>query len=78
MKDFILAAFPFVIMGISIIVIVVNSKKNKENYISEGMVLGMSFGLLFGTAFSNSYLGLFLSIGMLLGEMIGSTIKKNK
>ena len=30
MKDFILAAFPFVIMGISIIVIVVNSKKIKK------------------------------------------------
>lgn len=78
MKDFILAALPFVIMGISVAIIIVNSNKNKEAYISEGMCLGMSFGLLLGTSFGNEHTGLFLSLGMLIGEAIGSFIKKDK
>lgn len=76
MKDFILAALPFIITGISIIIITVNSKKNKENYIPEGMCIGMSFGLMFSNLFNSNYMGLSLSIGMLLGEVIGSFIKK--
>ena len=35
MKDFILTALPFIIIGISVAVIIVNSNKNKETYISE-------------------------------------------
>lgn len=46
-------------MGISIVIITVNSKKNKENYIPEGMCLGMCFGLLFSNLFNSSnYMGL--------------------
>ena len=56
MKDFILVAFPFVIAGISIAIIVVNcNKENKElekgTYISEGMCIGMCIGLLIGSLF---------------------------
>ena len=53
MKDFILAALPFIIIGISVAIIIVNNKKNKskESYICEGMCFGMSFGLLLGTLF---------------------------
>ena len=78
MKDFILTSLPFIIIGISVAVIIVNSNKNKETYISEGMCLGMSFGLLLGTSFGNEHIGLFLSLGMLIGEAIGSFIIKNK
>lgn len=44
MKDFILAALPFVIMGISFAIIIVNNHKNKNKgtYTTEGMCLGMS------------------------------------
>lgn len=84
MKDFILAALPFIIMGISIVIIVINSKKNKENkeskekesYILEGMCFGMSAGLLLETQFLNEYMGMFLSLGMLIGEAIGFYIRK--
>ena len=80
MKDFILAALPFVIMGISFAIIIVNNHKNKNKgtYTIEGMCLGMSFGLLLGTLFSSEYNGLFLSLGILIGEAIGSFIKKGK
>ena len=79
MKEFIFAALPFIVIGISIIIIMVNKKnKGKESYISEGMCLGMSFGLLVGTLFSNKYLGMSISLGMLIGETIGSYIKKDK
>lgn len=34
MKDFIMAAFPFVIAGIGVIVIIMNAKKNKKKYLT--------------------------------------------
>ena len=81
MKDFILAALPFVLIGISIAVIIVNANKNKskgkETYICEGMSIGMCFGVTVGSLIPE-HLGLFLSLGMLIGEAIGSFIKKNK
>ena len=51
MKDFILATLPWIIIGISVAIIVVNNNKvntkktSKETYISEGLCLGMSFGV---------------------------------
>lgn len=78
MKDFILTSLPFIIIGISVAVIIVNSNKNKETYISEGMCLGMSFGLLLSNLFSSEHMGLSLSLGMLIREAIGSFIKKDK
>ncbi|MGN0973589.1 MAG: hypothetical protein ACI4OT_02475 [Bacilli bacterium] len=81
MKDFVLAALPFIIMGISIAIIVVNcNKENKKSekgtYINEGMCIGMSIGLLLGNLFDDGHLGIFLGLGMLIGEAIGSGIKK--
>lgn len=81
MKDFILATLPWIIIGISVAIIVVNNNKvktkktSKETYISEGLCLGMSFGVLLGSLYSE-HLGIFLSLGMLIGEAIGSCIKK--
>ena len=81
LADFILTALPFVIVGISIAIIVVNcNKENKKlekgTYISEGMCIGMSIGLLLGNLYDDGHLGIFLGLGMLIGEAIGSGIKK--
>ena len=75
MKDFIMAALPFVILGICVIVIIINRKDSKKTYISEGMCLGMSFGVMISSMFSNNY-GLGISLGMFVGEAIGSLILK--
>lgn len=75
MKEFIMACLPFVIMGVAVVIVIVNSKKNKKNYITEGMILGMSFGLMISNYF-NGNMGLGLSLGMLIGEAIGSFVKK--
>lgn len=77
MKDFIMSALPFVIAGICVIVIVMNSKKNKENYLLEGMTLGMCFGLMIGNLFDGN-IALGLSLGMLVGEAIGASVKRKK
>ncbi len=75
MKEFIIACLPFVVMGVAVVIVIVNSKKNKKNYITEGMILGMSFGLMISNCFDGN-MGLGLSLGMLIGEAIGSFVKK--
>lgn len=79
MKEFLLAALPFIICGIAVIVILKNTKKqtSKDNYLVEGMCLGLAFGSMIGAMFP-SQLGLCLSLGMLIGEAIGSYFKKDK
>ena len=79
MKEFLLAALPFIICGMAIIVILMNTKKqkSKDNYLAEGMCLGLAFGSMIGALFP-SQLGLCLSLGMLIGEAIGSYFKKDK
>ena len=76
MKDFIEMALPFIIMGVSVIVVCINFKKNKKNYLTEGMCLGMSFGLMFSNLFETNQTSLCLGLGMLVGEAIGSCIKR--
>lgn len=91
MKDFIMAALPWVIMGISIAILVTNASKVKkaiksnttdkeetkkdDNYMSEGMCIGMSLGVVFGTT-GIFDLGTGISLGMLVGLVIGMYIKK--
>ncbi|MDO5812064.1 MAG: hypothetical protein Q4Q31_03110 [Bacillota bacterium] len=79
MKEFLFAALPFILCGLAIIVILMNTKKqtSKDNYLIEGMCLGLVFGSMIGALFS-SQLGLCLSLGMLIGEAIGSYFKKDK
>ena len=76
MKDFIEMALPFIIMGVSVIVVCINFKKNKKNYLTEGMCLGMSFGLMFNNLLDGNQASLCLGLGMLVGEAIGSCIKR--
>lgn len=79
MKEFLFATLPFILCGLAIIVILMNTKKqtSKDNYLVEGMCLGLAFGSMIGVLFS-SQLGLCLSLGMLIGEAIGSYFKKDK
>ena len=76
MKDFTQIALPFIIMGVSILVVFINAKKNKKNYLTEGMCLGMSFGLMFNNLLDGNQTSLCLGLGMLVGEAIGSCIKR--
>lgn len=79
MKDFIFAAMPFVVVGICIAILCVNSKKmhadGKKNYLTEGMCIGSCLGVAFSTAMQIN-LGLGISLGMLLGETVGMFIKE--
>lgn len=79
MKEFIMAALPFIILGLCIIIIIKFNMddKNKDNtYILEGMGLGMSFGLMIGSALKYD-IGLCLSLGMIIGEVIGYSLTKD-
>ena len=80
MKDFILAALPFIVIGVCIAVLAANHGKIKEsknkNCLEEGMCLGMCFGVAISTALDLN-LGLGISLGMLIGETVGMFIKKD-
>ena len=62
--EFILAALPFILIGLSIGIARVNKSKNNTSYI----VLAMGFGIAIGSAIG--YLSIGKSLGMLLGEII--------
>ena len=73
--DFIRAALPWVLIGLSVAVLLAkngNQKdKKKEDYGVEGMCLGMCFGVALG-----GNMGIGMSLGMLIGLTVGSFIKK--
>ena len=75
MKDFILAALPFFIIGICLAVICANFKSDKKTYCTEGMSIGMCVGVALSSTF-NMNIGLGISLGMLIGEAIGIFIEK--
>ena len=75
MKDFVLAALPFIIIGICLAIIFANGNKYKQTYCSEGMAMGMCFGVAISTVLHIN-LGLGISIGMLIGEAIGISKEK--
>ena len=75
MKDFAFAALPFIIIGICIAIICVNSKNNEKTYMSEGLAIGMCFGVAVASALHINF-GLEVSIGMLIGEAVGISMKK--
>ena len=78
MKEFIISALPFVIIGICLAIIFANFKEKKNTYCSEGMSIGMCLGLVLSTTLKFN-IGLGLSLGMLIGETVGILIeKKNK
>lgn len=80
MKDFILAALPWILIGIAIAIICVSMNTHNvgktKNYLTEGLCIGICFGLTLSFAiFISQALG--TSLGMLLGVTIGIMIKKN-
>ena len=75
MKDFILSALPFIIIGICLAIIFANNKKEKNTYCSEGMALGMCFGVAMASALKIN-MGLGISLGMLIGETVGMLKEK--
>lgn len=81
MKDFILAALPWLAIGLCLAIFFArnakNDKKTADNYGSEGMSIGMCIGVALGTLFDGG-VGIGISAGMLLGLCIGSGIPKNK
>lgn len=77
MKDFILAALPFIIVGLCLAVILANGDHKQNNYSAEGMCIGMCLGSSLSCALSIN-MGLSLSLGMLIGETVGLLIKKEE
>lgn len=75
------AVFPWLIIGISIIVIVVNNKKKESNYLVHGMIYGTLLGSIIGLTLKyiiklKADVGLYIAICSLLGEVLGTLIKK--
>ena len=70
MKDFILSALPFIVIGICLAIICANFKNEKKTHCSEGMAIGMCFGVAISSALHIN-LGIGISLGMLIGEAIG-------
>jgi len=78
MKEFMMAALPWICIGIAIALFAVNhgaikiakdSDKKYSNYMTEGMCLGMCVGTALG--------GNGLIYGMLVGMAIGMCIKRS-
>ncbi len=67
MQDFVMAALPWVCLGLSI---ALWAAQKQDSFTSGGMCLGMCFGLLLGTSY--------LSYGLLAGTIIGMIISKVK
>ena len=90
MKEFLLAALPWIALGVSLALICANYSKNKKskaagtdedqkqpdgNYMTEGICFGMCAGVVLSTV-GIIELGLGISLGMLLGIVVGRNIKK--
>ena len=79
--DFVMAALPWLTMGLMLAIFAVkeNSRKNnpekEDNYGSEGMALDMYFDTAIASAMKQD-IGLGISIGMLMGLAVGTSMKK--
>lgn len=74
MQDFIMAALPFIIIGVCLAVFFANPRK-KKSYMTEGLCFGMSLGVAAAPLFGGN-MGLCLSLGMLAGVVAGMQIPK--
>lgn len=87
--DFLLAALPWLTIGLVLAVFFARSARNarngkketdekpKDDYGILGMCLGMSIGSALGISMGN-HTGIGISLGMLIGLVIGSSIKKEE
>ena len=74
--SFLKNVLPFIIFGLSVVVIVVNINR-KNTYLSEGMLFGIALGGIVGYGFKFR-MELCISLGMIVGEAVGSLIVKKK
>lgn len=80
MMDFLLAALPWIVMGLSLAIFFANGggkKEKQDTYGTEGMCIGMCLGTALGAVFGYNT-GLGISMGMLLGLAVGSSIRKEE
>lgn len=78
MMDFIVAAFPWLVMGLSLAVALVNLNRTKaNNYGMVGMLFGMSIGLTLASSLPFSR-GNCMAMGMMLGLALGSCFEWSK
>ena len=75
MKDFILAALPYILIGLSLAVLFANCRRSEKSYLTEGMCIGICLGVALSTSL-NLNLGFSISFGMLAGETAGMLLKK--
>lgn len=81
MRDFVMAALPWVVIGLAVAVFMANCAQKEDSAKSQthGMAIGMSVGILAGIALSamgvleNDALGIGIGIGMLWGIALGGT-----
>lgn len=92
MKDFIMAALPWICIGLAIAIFAVNASKKANNKTQSDidtkdseqeednyMAIGMCLGMCLGCALGATgiiSISYGISFGMLIGMVIGSTIKK--
>lgn len=80
MKEFVMAAAPWIIAGLCVAVLAVRAgrkeSKKQETYIGEGMCFGMCLGVSLQSIIGPANLGTAMCIGMLIGEVIGMMIPK--
>ncbi len=79
MKDFILAAAPWIAIGLCLAIFIARHSEKEKNsgktYESEGIAIGMCMGVALGTMFEGG-LAIGISVGMLIGLCVGSRISK--
>lgn len=78
MRDFILAALPWVLCGIAVAIICAGMGRGKtkenEKALEKSMALGMSLGLLFGVALNGTGLWENHALGFALGPLWGMAL----
>ena len=87
MSDFIFIILPLIVIGIAMVLLITGikkkdgkSKKEEEDYTSQGMCLGMCFGVAIGSIFVNKFgpnaISYGICFGMLGGVIVGMIMKK--
>lgn len=77
MKDFILAALPWVLCGIAVAIICANlagSKQKTQNKLDRRVALGLALGLMFGPALNAAGLWSNHGLGLALGPLWGMAL----
>ena len=74
MKDFVLAALPWVLAGLAVAILCAKGSRRKSSATEQRIALGMSLGLLLGLALNGCGLWESHAIGLALGPLWGMTL----